>query len=74
MAETVSSRKLDTLLKKDPAFRKAAQKVVHRVTLSRYRNGHWTPTIEKAIGLEKVSNGRIRVRGWDEKVPSHRGT
>lgn len=73
MAATESSRKLDAMLK-DKEFRDAAQALIHRVTLSKYRNGHWTPTIEKAMLLEKLSKRRIRVRGWGKAVASHRGT
>ena len=72
MVETESSRKLDAMLK-DKAFRDAAQGIVHRVTLSKYRNGHWTPTIDKAIALEKLSRGKIRVKGWETNAASHRG-
>ena len=49
---------------RDEALASKIRARVHRVSLSRYCNGHRRPQLETALFFEAVSDGRISIAGW----------
>jgi hypothetical protein len=71
MGVSISSQALDALLKEESSPEAQAisdQKIsgIHRTVLWRYRTGKRKPDIGPATRLEKLSNGRVPLTGWED--------
>lgn len=61
---TVAAQELDRVLHEDGSPAVAIREKVHRVQLSRYRNGWERPGHEVARLLDELSGGRVRHGDW----------
>jgi hypothetical protein len=75
MGVSRSSQALDALLKEENSPEAQAisdPKIsgIHRTVLWRYRTGRRKPDLVPAAKLEKLSNGRVPITGWEDIDPN----
>jgi hypothetical protein len=63
-----AAKALDKVLSESGEIASAIRAKVHRVSLSRYRNGWERPNHDTARLLEELSGGRVRHKEW--AIPS----
>lgn len=71
MAESKSSRALDTLLEEGGEVAERVKQSIERTTLWRYRNGKAMPPADSAAELERLTDGEVPANGW-EALPVRR--